>query len=30
LLTLAECGHSPQRDQPQAIISAASAFIARH
>ena len=30
LLTLADCGHSPQRDQPQALISAASAFIARH
>jgi pimeloyl-ACP methyl ester carboxylesterase len=30
LLTLPECGHSPQRDQPQALISAASAFIARH
>ena len=29
LLTLPECGHSPQRDQPQALISAASAFIGR-
>jgi pimeloyl-ACP methyl ester carboxylesterase len=29
LLTLPECGHSPQRDQPQALISAASAFIDR-
>jgi pimeloyl-ACP methyl ester carboxylesterase len=29
LLTLADCGHSPQRDQPQALISAAAMFIAR-
>jgi pimeloyl-ACP methyl ester carboxylesterase len=29
LLTLADCGHSPQRDQPDALIRAAAAFIAR-
>jgi pimeloyl-ACP methyl ester carboxylesterase len=29
LLTLADCGHSPQRDQPQALISAVTAFIAQ-
>ena len=29
LLTLADCGHSPQRDQPNALISAAGKFIAR-
>ena len=29
LLTLPECGHSPQRDQPDALISAAGKFIAR-
>ena len=29
LLTLPECGHSPQRDQPQALISAVTAFIAQ-
>jgi pimeloyl-ACP methyl ester carboxylesterase len=29
LLTLADCGHSPQRDQPDALIRAAGAFIAR-
>jgi pimeloyl-ACP methyl ester carboxylesterase len=30
LLELAECGHSPQRDQPQALIEAAAGFIRRH
>jgi pimeloyl-ACP methyl ester carboxylesterase len=30
LLELADCGHSPQRDQPEAVIAAASAFIGRH
>jgi pimeloyl-ACP methyl ester carboxylesterase len=30
LLQMADCGHSPQRDQPQALIDAASAFIHRH
>ena len=29
LLTLADCGHSPQRDQPDALIRAVGAFIAR-
>ncbi|MFO1350314.1 MAG: alpha/beta hydrolase [Gammaproteobacteria bacterium] len=29
LLTLAQCGHSPHRDQPQAVIEAACRFIAR-
>ena len=29
LLTLADCGHSPQRDQPNALISAAGKVIAR-
>ena len=28
LLALPDCGHSPQRDQPDALISAAGAFIA--
>jgi pimeloyl-ACP methyl ester carboxylesterase len=28
LLALPDCGHSPQRDQPQALIRAAGAFIA--
>ena len=30
LLELPDCGHSPQRDQPEALIAAASGFIARH
>jgi len=30
LLKLASCGHSPHRDQPQALIDAAVAFIAAH
>jgi len=30
LLELPDCGHSPQRDQPQAVIDAASAFIQQH
>jgi pimeloyl-ACP methyl ester carboxylesterase len=30
LLKLASCGHSPHRDQPQALIEAAVAFIAAH
>ena len=30
LLELPACGHSPQRDQPQAVIAAAAGFIARH
>ena len=30
LLELAQCGHSPHRDQPLALIHAASAFIHRH
>jgi pimeloyl-ACP methyl ester carboxylesterase len=30
LLELPDCGHSPQRDQPEALIAAASAFLARH
>jgi pimeloyl-ACP methyl ester carboxylesterase len=30
LLELADCGHSPQRDQPERLIEAASAFIHRH
>ncbi len=30
LLELAGCGHSPQRDQPQALIEAICTFIARH
>lgn len=30
LLTLAECRHSPHRDQPDALIDAVQAFIARH
>ena len=29
LLTLAGCGHSPQRDQPEVLIRAAAAFIGR-
>ena len=29
LLALPDCGHSPQRDQPQGLINAAGAFIAR-
>jgi pimeloyl-ACP methyl ester carboxylesterase len=27
LLELPDCGHSPQRDQPQRLIAAATAFI---
>jgi len=30
LLELAHCGHSPQRDQPEKVIEASVAFIARH
>ena len=30
LLKLAACGHSPHRDQPQALLDAAATFIARH
>ena len=30
LLELAECGHSPQRDQPERSIAASAAFITRH
>ena len=30
LLELADCGHSPHRDQPQALIDAVSAFIHSH
>lgn len=30
LLTLADCGHSPQRDQPEGLIHGAAAFIAQH
>ena len=30
LLELADCGHSPHRDQPQALIDAAAAFIHHH
>jgi pimeloyl-ACP methyl ester carboxylesterase len=30
LLELADCGHSPHRDQPQALIDAASAFLEAH
>jgi pimeloyl-ACP methyl ester carboxylesterase len=30
LLEIEHCGHSPHRDQPQALIAAAAAFIARH
>ena len=30
LLELADCGHSPHRDQPQALIDAATAFIHHH
>ena len=29
LVKLADCGHSPQRDQPQAAIDAIAAFVAR-
>ena len=29
-LKLAHCGHSPQRDQPEAVLSALAAFLARH
>jgi len=29
LLELADCGHSPQRDQPERLIAASAAFIAR-
>ncbi|MEP6608217.1 MAG: alpha/beta hydrolase [Burkholderiaceae bacterium] len=30
ILTLADCGHSPQRDQPQRVIEATLEFIERH
>ena len=30
LLKLRDCGHSPHRDQPQAVIAAASRFVQRH
>jgi pimeloyl-ACP methyl ester carboxylesterase len=30
LLELADCGHSPQRDQPDALIAASTAFIQKH
>ena len=30
LLELADCGHSPHRDQPERLIAASAAFIARH
>lgn len=30
LLELKDCGHSPHRDQPQAVMAAATAFIGRH
>jgi pimeloyl-ACP methyl ester carboxylesterase len=30
LLELGACGHSPHRDQPQALIQAATAFIHSH
>ena len=30
LLKLQECGHSPHRDQPQAVLATASEFIRRH
>ena len=30
LLEMADCGHSPHRDQPQALIDAATAFIQSH
>jgi pimeloyl-ACP methyl ester carboxylesterase len=30
ILVLADCGHSPQRDQPQALTRAITDFIARH
>ena len=30
LLELADCGHSPHRDQPDALITAATAFIQQH
>jgi pimeloyl-ACP methyl ester carboxylesterase len=30
LLELADCGHSPQRDQPEALIAASCAFIEKH
>jgi pimeloyl-ACP methyl ester carboxylesterase len=30
LLELADCGHSPQRDQPDALIAASGAFIQQH
>ena len=30
LLEIADCGHSPHRDQPQALIDAATAFIHSH
>jgi pimeloyl-ACP methyl ester carboxylesterase len=30
VLALADCGHSPHRDQPEALINAVSQFIAQH
>jgi pimeloyl-ACP methyl ester carboxylesterase len=30
LLELADCGHSPHRDQPERLIREAGAFIAEH
>jgi pimeloyl-ACP methyl ester carboxylesterase len=30
LLVLADCGHSPHRDQPDKLIEAAGTFIRRH
>ena len=30
VLALADCGHSPHRDQPEALIKAVSQFIAQH
>jgi pimeloyl-ACP methyl ester carboxylesterase len=30
LRALADCGHSPQRDQPEAVIAATAAFVAKH
>jgi pimeloyl-ACP methyl ester carboxylesterase len=30
LIELADCGHSPQRDQPEALIAATTAFIQQH
>jgi pimeloyl-ACP methyl ester carboxylesterase len=30
VLELPECGHSPHRDQPDALVAAAAAFMRRH